>query len=349
MSINFVENIKNVFTLINKLVNNISENIEKWIKPIVNITFFLILYSLTVYGLLHITDNENVKKIIPFAAFVLDLYMLFILSKAKFLWKNLSGILLFKKFKKIDINKLKALGYFFVYTVYTVIYVFLVAVGFYLSEFNAVEEKLKIQKQINTITINQITINQSKSKALIEGLELEVKSKYGDKSKKLDLNISNLSTEDKQLKDELIKSSNNTNKISKSFILSLSEQFGWNIKGLKAIFFGAFVLLMQFCLISSSFDIKINGSSKVKNLDDNKKELLSWLDAAFEGRSGNALNGISAIAEKTGMSSEKCLQYRKYLSESELKVNGGMAITVEPGGTRTNYTKEFIRNYILNH
>jgi hypothetical protein len=104
---------------------------------------------------------------------------------------------------------------------------------------------------------------------------------------------------------------------------------------------------MQFCLISSSFDIKISRENKVKELDGFKKDVLKWLDKAFEGRNNGALNGVNTISEKTGLSLEKCIQIRKHLSE--LKVNGGFALSADQGFCRANYPKDFIRNFIINH
>jgi hypothetical protein len=177
---------------------------EEWIKLIVNITFFLFLCALTIYGLVHITTNPIIQWIIGIVAFVLDGYMLFILSKAKFLLKS-----------ELIKDKFIASGYIFIYTVYTLLYVFLFAVGFYLAELNSNEELAKINQAIETIHINQILINQGEANALVKGLNTEVETTYGKKSKSLNEQISKLGKDNTKLLEGLKKISDKNKNVSK--------------------------------------------------------------------------------------------------------------------------------------
>jgi len=310
---------------------------EEWIKPVVNITCFLFLFALTVYGLVHITNNPILQGIIGLVAFVLDSYMLFILSKAKYLWS-----------KNLDIDKLKSVGYFAVYTIYTVLYVFLFAIGFFLAELDTNEQVITNSNTVHEINVALIKSNQAQIDAYVIAQAAENKTTRGKNAKEIETLIAKLKNENRNLYKGIDQTSNKNKEVSTNFLLSLAKVFGLkDTRGLKILLFGVLVLLLQFCLISSSFNIVIDEKGKVKNLDEFKKELLIFLEALFEGRTGSALNGVNPISEQTGIPLERCYQYRKYLSE--LKVNGGMAISVDKGATTANYPREFIRNFIINH
>jgi hypothetical protein len=316
---------------------------EEWIKPVVNIACFLFLFGLTVYGLVHITNNPILQGIIGLVAFILDAYMLFILSKAKYLWS-----------KGLIIDQWKAAGYFTVYTIYTILYVFLFAIGFFLAELDTNEQVITNSNTVYEINIAQIKSNQAQINAYVIAQAAENKTTRGKNAKEIETLIAELKNENSELSKGINQTSNKSMEVSTNFLLSLAKVFGLkDTRGLKILLFGVLVLLLQFCLISSSFNIAIDEKEKVKELDDFKKKLLIFLDALFEGRNKSGLkkdipvNGIRTISELTKMPEDECIGYRDYLET--LKVNGGYAITVTQGGTTANYPKEFIRNFIINH
>lgn len=317
---------------------------EEWIKPIANITFFLFLCALTIYGLIHIASNTILQIIIGIIAFVLDLYMLYVLAKAQNLWKT-----------KIDINKWKACGFFLVYTAYTVIYVFLFAVGFFMTELDANEQIVERINTRNEIVLNKIKTNQSEIDAYVIAFKAENETTLGKKAKEIEEKINKLKAENQELELSLAQTSQGNVEVSKNFLLSLQKVLGWSVRTLKILLFGLLVVLMQFSLISSSTSIKIsdNIEKQTNNLSADKKELLTVLDAFFEGKNGNGftnvtpLNGVDVVSKKTSLSKDKCIYWRNYLSK--LKVNGGMAFSIKQGVTYANYKKDFIRDYILSH
>jgi hypothetical protein len=316
---------------------------EHWIKIPVNIVCFLFLSGLTIWGLIRLANVWYIQTIIGVVAFILDVYMWFTLCEAKFLWKKGTGI----KFWQGNIQRYKSLKNFFVFGIYTVAYVLLFAIGFYLAEINNTQNTATINQKINNLELDQLKLKQSKANALVKGLDKEVETTYGKKSKELDEESTKLINENEEQLRNLKQNVKNNEQSSKDFLVCLSETYNWDINKLKALLTLILVLLLEYCYISSALDIEIDSKSKVENIDDFKKDLLTWLDAAFDGRSNGALNGVGTISEKTGLSGEKCLQIRRHLSE--LKVNGGMAVVVEQGVCKTSYTKDFIRNYIINH
>lgn len=324
--------------IMQKIVMFIDDFKTKYIREIANIMFLITSCALTVHGIVQISDQPVIQWWIGAFAITVDIYMQYVLAWGRWLWKT---------------NWFKAAGLFVVYLGYMIIYNFLFAIGFFMTELD-IKEQVKFQKNVIISTTNQRIqeINDSIT-ILNKHLETESQSGYGSRSQKITEDKNKLIEERNKLLESLSNSSDNKIEVFKNVFNSLENVFkpvwGWSANWLKILVFGSLVLTMQICLILTSWNINPAAKSIVNTdaLSDDKKELLKWLDAAFEGRSNGALNGVHTISEVTGLTLERCIQIRDYLSK--LKVNGGMAIAVAQGASKNNYDKNFIRDYILSH
>ncbi|NLE05869.1 MAG: hypothetical protein GX638_13875 [Crenarchaeota archaeon] len=324
------------------IINFIDDFKNKYIRIIANIVCMVASCGLTVYGVIQLFANPLLQCFMGIFIGVIDIWMQYLLAYGKWLWKQRDNV---------------AFQYFVAYGLYALFFNFFFAIGFFMMEID-VTEYLHDQHSISDTT----EYTRKRIKEIDEDLKIirdyqktETGTGFGRNAKTLKEDKKRLEKE----REEYVKTLSNNSKtiksdrkVNRNIFNSLEMVFqpliGWmNANVLKIIVFGMLVLVMQFGLIKTSWNINPHSKVNTNTLSDDKKEILKWLDAAFEGRSNGALNGISSIAEVTGLTTDRCIHLRDYLAN--LKVNGGMAISYKQGVCKANYNKNFIRDYILSH
>lgn len=320
-----------------KIIMLIDDFKTKYIREVANVVFLITSCALTVHGIVQISNHPIIQWWVGAFAVTVDVYMQYVLAWGRWLWKT---------------NFWKAIGLFFIYLVYMIVYNFLFAIGFFMTELD-MKEQVALQKTIVAQT-NSRRVEEINSSITIlnKHLDSEAQSGYGTRSQKIVEEKNNLIKEREKLIESLSQTSTDQVEVIRNVFSSLEKVFkplfNCTANLLKILVFSALVLTMQVCLILTSWNINpVSNIINTNTLSDDKKKQLKWLDAAFEGRNNGALNGVNTISEKTEMSVEECIQLRKYFSE--LKVNGGCAISVDQGFCKNNYDKNFIRDYILSH
>jgi hypothetical protein len=327
-------------------INNFIDDFKNvYIKAMANFICLVSLSALTVWGIVQILNYPLVQIWIGVLSVTVDVYMQYVLAYGKWLWRT-----------NIATNRAKAiLVHFFSYLIYMLAYNFFFAVGFFMVEFDT-KEDLTIQSSL----VEQQKINRLKAieRDLIINAkyrDIESQTGFGTKSQKLKEEKERLEKEQLEIFESL-KNIPEDNKIVYTNVFNAwAKVLQCSTSWLKIISFSVLVLTIQIILIWTSWDINPIRENQTKNntLSTEKKELLTILDSFFEGKNGNGLtdvtplNGVDIVSKRTGVSRDKCIYWRNYLSK--LKVNGGMAFSIKQGVTYANYKKDFIRDYILSH
>lgn len=321
-------------------------------KPTLN-TIFLTFSCL----LIIVSYTRGIKDILTKIGAIivlatLDIAMQWILGLAKAYWKA----------KYITLHKTKCIVLIIMWLWYITVFAIPTGVGFF--KHNLSVQKTQITSIINSHTRYNDIYEQNKKtiENLQAQLELESKSIHGKRSETLTSKIAKLEEKQTELNEKLNKNEKENEKVSQvtdqSFkeisdvLITINSKFTDEFLMLLACF--SAVAMIYLFLALTAWDVPIENKAVQENkLDDFKKKLLIFLDALFEGRNKSGLkkdipvNGIRTTSELTKMSEDECIGYRDHLAT--LKVNGGYAITVTQGGTTANHSKEFIRNFIINH
>lgn len=325
--INFIDDLKNIY-----------------IKAMANFICLVSLCALTVWGIIQILNHPLIQCWIGVLSVTVDVYMQYVLAYGKWLWRT-----------KIPANRWKAvLINFFSYFLYMLFYNFFFAVGFFMVEFDTKEEIIIQSSLIDQQKINRLKVIGRELDINARYRETETKTGFGSKSQKLTEEKERLEKEQAEIIESLKNISQGNKVIYTNVFNAWAKVLQCSTNWLKVITFGVLVLTIQIILIWTSWDInpKIK-KDFVNRLSEDKKELLAILEGFFDGKNGNGLsniiplNGVEAVAKKTGFSKDKCIYWRNYLSK--LKVNGDTAFRIKRGVTYANYKKDFIRDYILTH
>jgi hypothetical protein len=326
-------------------------------KPTLN-TVFLTFSCLLIIA----SYTRGIKDpLVKFGAIIvltaLDIAMQWILGLAKAYWKakHLNGT----RYVKSCILIIFWLWYISVFAIPT-------GVGFFKHYLSV--QKTQIISIDNAHQRYQDLYDQNKRtiEDLQAQLKLETKSIHGERSKAITTKLENLTLDQVNLNESLTRNEKENEQVSQVVDQSMKEiadvlktfnsKFTEEFLTLLACF--SAVAMIYLFLALTAWEVFIGEiindvSNEETSSDDFKKELLIFLDALFEGRNKGGLekniplNGIAVIANETGMPKERCFQLRKYLSE--LKVNGDYAIRFGIGFCKANYSKEFIRDFIIKH
>jgi hypothetical protein len=328
-----------------KIVMFIDDLKNRYIRAIANIVCMVFSCGLTVYGVIQLFAHPILQFAVGVFIGVIDIWMQYLLAYGKWLWKQ---------------NDRGAFQYFVAYTLYALFFNFFFAIGFFVMEINITDQMFMQSNMSSTVQQKRIQEIDRELDILDQHLKQEAQSGFGTRSQKLIERKDSLTKERKDLENyikDFNKVHRNDIKVDRNIFNSLEmvfkPLFGWTANILKVVIFGMLVLVMQFGLIKTSWNINPHAKVNKVTLSEDKKELLIVLDGFFEGKNGNGftdvtpLNGVDVVSKKTGVSKDKCIYWRNYLSK--LKVNGGMAFSIKQGVTYANYKKDFIRDYILSH
>jgi hypothetical protein len=342
--------IANVFVKIGSIflkILHISEyaNHPKF-KPILN-TIFLTFSCLLIVTSYTSHVNGLVNKIwCCIVLITLDVAVQWVLGLSKAYWKA----------KYIRFHHFKAILLILVWFWYVVVFAVPTATGYFMNTFNFQKQQVTIiedsyKRYKSNYEKNEQTINALNAQLLTEsktGFRANSKDvmKELNKAKAEQATLEILLQNSGKEKVEVSQSSDQSLKTISNFLVKINKVFTEEFLTLLAYL--SVVAMIYLFLALTAWEVELPNKLVPENkLSDFKKELLLFLDKAFEGRSGNALNGVEIISEKSGISKERCIQLRNYLSK--LKVNGGMAITVGIGSSAAKHTKDFIKNFIVSH
>ena len=339
------------------------------IKPYITLTniIYIILLSFSCYMLINyltdMVDGADVKRGIGLFAICLDLGAQYVFMTALIEW----GRGRWKK--RLYKHRIAAIVLLLIFGLYESCFAVPSSISFFLVQ---VDKKEKVNQ---TIT-DQTNENRDKLKdikdelaALNIGLAAEAKTTIRqngqaiiDRKKELQAQrdaIENNNKETAQIQDKIITGAVNSFKVT-------ADNFGINEKLAKVLTFGISILLLRVLMIL--FCIKIKGERVAaaakevskstlpdtlleenlkevlpSNLNNYKKELLEFTEALFGDN--KKLKGDPVVSKKTGIPTERCAKYRKYLSK--LHIEDTPVISKKQGGSVSNFPKEVIQNFII--
>jgi hypothetical protein len=279
----------------------------------------------------------------------LDIFIQFVLACGKYKWKYRQYV--------------TSILYFFIYTVYVVVYGGLSAVGVFLAELDVQEHQANRGAIVETANQDLIASNQKQLKTLTAELNKEINKKgksggYGTKAKALKEDLAKLSSDQQKLLENFKEVPKESKKVSRETFKTLSKVLGWSENFLKLLIFGTSVSMLYIGLIITSWDIEDKenqtevyylpptkkkeeeevSEDEEAEITEDKQELAQFVDGLFED-GYSRLNGVSRVAEKTGLTPDKCVEYRDLLADQGL-------LTVRQGVTKANYPKEQILSII---
>ena len=324
------------------IVNFVDDFKNKYIRVIANVVCMIVSCGLTVYGMIQLFSSPILKIVIGIFIGTIDVWMQYLLAYGRWIYKQIS--------------KGEAIQYFIAYGLYALFFNFFLSIGFFVMETEITDRIFEENSIADTAQYAKQRIKEIDDDLNIirDYQRTETSTGFGGRSETLKEDKKSLEQNREKYMKVLLnasKTNESSMKVNRNIFNSLESVFkplfGWTANQFKIVMFGMLILVMQFGLIKTSWNINPHAKVTGSTLPDDKKDILKWLDAAFEGRSNGALNGVATISELSELSTDRCIQIRDYLSK--FKVNGDYAIAVAQGASRNNYGKEFIRDYILSH